>query len=51
MFFGSPATIRGLTTYRDDGIALAGDFTGSADFGAGPLIAGGQDGFVAVFAP
>ncbi|WP_437594245.1 hypothetical protein [Sorangium sp. So ce1000] len=50
-FPGTPATIRGLTTYRDDQLALVGDFTGTADFGTGPLTAAGKDGFVAVFAP
>ncbi|WP_437718889.1 hypothetical protein WMF45_22270 [Sorangium sp. So ce448] len=50
-FTGTPATIRGLTTYRADRIALVGDFTGTADFGAGPLTAAGRDGFVAVMAP
>ncbi|WP_437987335.1 hypothetical protein [Sorangium sp. So ce117] len=50
-FTGTPATIRGLTTYRADRIALVGDFTGTADFGAGPLTATGRDGFVAVLAP
>ncbi|WP_438036917.1 hypothetical protein [Sorangium sp. So ce204] len=50
-FTGTPATIRGLTTYRADRIALVGDFTGTADFGAGPLTAAGKDGFVAVSAP
>ncbi|WP_437493661.1 hypothetical protein WME75_21015 [Sorangium sp. So ce1014] len=46
------ATIHGLTSYRDDQLALVGEFTGTADFGTGPLTAaGGRDGFVAVFAP
>ncbi|XXT15550.1 hypothetical protein WME94_35420 [Sorangium sp. So ce429] len=44
-------TIRELTTERDGNIALVGDFTGTADFGTGPLTAEGKDGFVAVFGP
>ncbi|WP_437308190.1 hypothetical protein [Sorangium sp. So ce388] len=50
-FTDVPVTIRGLTTDRDGNIALVGDFTGTADLGAGPLTAAGKDGFVAVFGP
>ncbi|WP_438003140.1 SBBP repeat-containing protein [Sorangium sp. So ce321] len=50
-FTDVPVTIRGLTTDRDGNIALVGDFTGTADFGTGPLTAAGTDGFVAVFGP
>ncbi|WP_437564085.1 hypothetical protein [Sorangium sp. So ce542] len=50
-FTGTPATIRGLTTYHDDRLVLVGDFTGTVDFGAGPLTAAGSDGFVTVLAP
>ncbi|WP_437618013.1 hypothetical protein [Sorangium sp. So ce1151] len=50
-FTDVPVTIRGLTTDRDGDIALVGDFTGTADFGTGPLTAAGTDGFVAVFGP
>ncbi|KYF77084.1 hypothetical protein BE17_33175 [Sorangium cellulosum] len=50
-FTDVPVTIRGLTSDRDGNIALVGDFTGTADLGAGPLTAAGKDGFVAVFGP
>ncbi|WP_437513096.1 SBBP repeat-containing protein [Sorangium sp. So ce1099] len=50
-FTDMSATITGLTSCRDDHIALVGEFTGTADFGTGPLTAAGQDGFVAVLAP
>ncbi|WP_437503079.1 hypothetical protein [Sorangium sp. So ce1099] len=50
-FTDVPVTIRGLTTDHDGNVALVGDFTGTADFGTGPLTAAGKDGFVAVFGP
>ncbi|WP_437971971.1 SBBP repeat-containing protein [Sorangium sp. So ce260] len=47
----TPATIRGMTTHRDDHVVLVGEFTGTADFGTGPLTAAGMDGFVTVLGP
>ncbi|WP_437582071.1 hypothetical protein [Sorangium sp. So ce887] len=50
-FTDTPATIAGMTTFRDDHIALVGELTGTADFGTGPLTAADRDGFITVFAP